>query len=235
MMSLALGSKTTPSSSSPFSHLSKLKYLYLRELEQLEYLPLEWLQNLTSLETLGIWDCCKMQVSMSPLFQHLTSLENLCIFHCKELISNENEDGTHCRGPTRFRHLSIVGVPNLVSLPRELRDVTTLQGLQIMDCPSLVSLPEWIGDLTSLQELGLVNCPNLISLPEGMRCLTSLRRLAIAECPCLEERCEQGMGEDWPKIAHVPNFRNGGDGHHKELTTSLTRQYFQVFKSLVRQ
>jgi hypothetical protein len=98
MMSLAPRSKTTPSSSSPLSHLSKLKYLYLRELEQLEYLPLEWLQNLTSLETLGIWDCCKMQLSMSPLFQHLSSLEKLCIFRCKELISSENEDGTHCLG-----------------------------------------------------------------------------------------------------------------------------------------
>ncbi|XP_059450856.1 putative disease resistance protein RGA1 [Corylus avellana] len=222
MMSL-----TTSSSSSPLSDLSKLKYLYLEELEELEYLPLEWLQNLTSLETLGFWNCCKMRISMSPLFQHLTSLENLCICCCKELISNENEDGTHCLGPTTFGHLAIIGVPNLVSLPRELRDVTTLQGIQIMDCPSLVSLPEWIGDLTSLQELGVVNCPNLMSLPEGMRRLTSLRRLTIAECPCLEERCEQGTGEDWPKIAHVPNFQNGGDGYRKEWGASLIRQTFE--------
>jgi hypothetical protein len=196
------------------------------ELEQLEYLPLEWLQNLTSLESLWIWDCCKIRISMSPLFQHLTSLENLSILGCKELISNENEDGAHGLGPTRFGHLSIKDVPNLVSLPRELRDVTTLQGLQIMDCPSLVSLPEWIGDLTSLQELGLINCPNLISLPEGMRRLTSLRRLTIAECPCLEERCEQGTGEDWPKIAHVPNFRNGGDGNLEEWKASQASPIF---------
>ena len=153
-----------------------------------------------------------MQISMSPLFQHLISLENLSILCCKELISNENEDGTHCLGPTRFGHLSVVGVPKFVSLPRELKDVTTLKGLQIMNCPSLVSLPEWIGDLTSLQELGVINCPNLLSLLEGMRRLTSLHHLTIAECPGLEERCEQGTGEDWPKIAHIPNFRNGSDG-----------------------
>ncbi|XP_059450862.1 putative disease resistance protein RGA3 [Corylus avellana] len=219
---------TISSSSSPFSDLSKLKHLYLEELEELEYLPLEWLQNLTSLEALGIWDCRKMRVSISPLFQHLTSLENLSILRCKELISNENEDGAHGLGPTRFGHLSIVGVPNLVSLPRELRDVTTLQGIQIMDCPSLVSLPEWIGDLTSLKELGVVNCPNLMSLPEGMCRLTSLRRLTIAECPCLEERCEQGTGEDWPKIAHVPNFRNGGDGNRKEWGASLIHQTLKM-------
>ncbi|XP_059450847.1 putative disease resistance protein RGA1 [Corylus avellana] len=211
MMSL-----TRPSSSSPLSDLSKLKYLYLMELEQLEYVPLEWLQNLTSLETLKIWNCCK---TMSPLFQHLTSLKNLCIFRCKELISNKNEDGAHGLGPTRFGHLSIVGVPNLVSLPRELRDVTTLQGLQIMDFPSLVSFPEWIGDLTSLQELGVVNCLNLISLPEGMCRLT--------ECPWLEERCEQGRGVDWPKIAHILNFRIGGDGHCKEWTANQSHQFLE--------
>ncbi|XP_059450875.1 putative disease resistance protein RGA4 [Corylus avellana] len=228
MMSLALGTKTTPSSSSPFSDLSKLKYLYLVELEEVEYLPLEWLQNLTSLETLKIWNCSKMQISLSPLFQHLTSLENLSILGCKELISNDNEDGAHGLGPTRFGHLSIVGVLNLVSLPRKLKDVTTLQGLQIMYCPSLVSLPEWIGDLTSLQELEVVNCPNLTSLPEGMRRLTSLRRLRIAECHRLEVRCVQGTGEDWPKIAHVPNFHNGGDGHLKEWIASQTRQYVEV-------
>ncbi|XP_059451872.1 putative disease resistance protein RGA3 isoform X1 [Corylus avellana] len=227
IMPLATGNKTTPSSSSLLSDLSKLKHLYLVELEQLEYLPLEWLQNLTSLKTLGIWDCRKMRISISPLFQHLTSLENLSILRCKELINNENEDGAHGLGPTRFGHLSIVGIPNLVSLPRELRDVTTLQGLQIMDCPSLVSLPEWIGDLTSLQELEVINCPNLISFPEGMRRVTSLGRLTITECRCLEERCEQGTGEDWPKTAHVPNFHNGGDGHLKDWKASQTRQMYQ--------
>jgi hypothetical protein len=235
MISLAPGSKTTPSSSSPLFDLSKLKYLFLKKLEQLEYLPLKWLQNLTSLETLKIWKCSKMRISMSPLFQHLTSLENMSILHYEELIRNENGDGTHCLGPTRFCHLSVVGIPNLVSLPRELKDVTTLQGLQIMDYPSLVSLPEWIGDLTSLQELGVVNCPNLLSLPKGMHCLTSLHRFTNAECPCLEERCEQGTGEDWPKIAHIPNFRNGSDGYRQEWNTSQIRQYFQVFRSPIRQ
>jgi hypothetical protein len=41
-----------------------------------------------------------------------------------------------------------------------------------------------------------------------MHCLTSLRHLTIARCPRLEERCKEEIGEDWPKIAHIPNFSN---------------------------
>jgi Leucine-rich repeat (LRR) protein len=198
----------TPSSSSPFSTLSKLKYLCLSYLEQLEYLPEEWPQNLSSLEVLNIWACPKLKISMSPHFQHLAALEYMSIKYCKELISNEEEEGAQCLGPTTLRRLQIDSVTSLVSLPRELRHATALQWLEIWNCPSLVSLPEWIADLTSLQTLQIGNCYNLISLPEAMRRLTSLSRLTICECLRLEERCEEGIGEDWPKIAHIPNFSN---------------------------
>jgi Leucine-rich repeat (LRR) protein len=205
------GSQTTPSSSSLFSTLSKLKYLSLSFLEELEYLPEDWLQDLTSLEILSISDCPKLQISMSPLFQHLARLEYLKIENCEELISNEDEEGAQCLGPTLLRHLQIIQVRNLVSLPKELRHASALQLLNIEDCLSLESLPEWIADLTSLRRLQIYGCHNLISLPEGMHCLTSLHHLTIARCPRLEERCEEGTGEDWPKISQIPNFSNEWD------------------------
>jgi hypothetical protein len=54
MADVAPGSQTTPSSSSPFPTLSKLNHLSPYYLEELEYLPEEWLLNLTSLEILHI-------------------------------------------------------------------------------------------------------------------------------------------------------------------------------------
>jgi Leucine-rich repeat (LRR) protein len=177
----------------------------------IRYLLEEWLHNITSLEILNIRECPKLQISMSPLFQHLTALEDMEIDNCKELISNEDEEGVQCLGPTILRHLQIENITNLVSLSRELRNATALQWLDIINCPNLVSLPEWIADLTSLQTLQIRNCCNLMSLPEAMRRLTSLRRLTIFQCPGLDERCEEGIGEDWPKSAHIPNFSNQWD------------------------
>jgi len=99
----------------------------------------------------------------------------------QKIISNEV---AQCRGPTTLRHLRIENVKSLVSLPRELRHAPALQSLAIGYCPSLVSLPEWIADLPSFQTLKKYGCPRL------------------------EERCEEGTGEDWPKIAHIPNISN---------------------------
>jgi Leucine-rich repeat (LRR) protein/uridine kinase len=182
MGDVALGSQTTPSSSSPFSTLSKLKHLSLYFLEELEYMPVEWLQNLTSLEILNIWECPKLQISISPLFEHLAALEDMRISNCKKLISNEDEEGVQYLGRTTLRRLDIRNVKSLVSLPRELRHATALKWLEIENCPSLESLPEWIADLTSLQTLKIYCC----------------RRL--------EERCKERKGKDWLKIAHIPNF-----------------------------
>ena len=63
--------------------------------------------------------------------------------------------------------------------------------------------------LASLQIFGIGKCPKLLSLPEEMRHLTSLTRLMISGCPTLEERCNPETGEDWPKIAHIPNVDIG--------------------------
>uniref|UniRef100_A0A2N9GA38 Rx N-terminal domain-containing protein n=1 Tax=Fagus sylvatica TaxID=28930 RepID=A0A2N9GA38_FAGSY len=193
-----------PSSSSSSPPLSKLKSLTLEGIQDVESLPEELLQNLASLEYLRIWECPRLK-SLPRFMQHLTSLKVLDIRECEELdlFSEESDDGTQCVTTLQELHISVDH--RLITLPKWIGNVTPLQRLKIWFCPNLTSLPEGIGSLTSLQFLGIRGCPNLISLPEGIGNLTSLQKLVIINCPHLKERCQEGIGEDWHKIAHIPD------------------------------
>ncbi|KAM3326868.1 hypothetical protein P3S67_001994 [Capsicum chacoense] len=57
----------------------------------------------------------------------------------------------------------------------------------------------------------MIGSSMLTSLPEGMRSLTALQRLNISWCSSiLKQRCKKEVGEDWPKIAHIPSVDIGG-------------------------
>ncbi|XP_030946418.1 disease resistance protein RGA2-like [Quercus lobata] len=83
---------SSSSSSSSFSPpLSKLKKLQLSL--ELESLPEEWFKNLTSLETLIIWECPNL-TSLPEGMSHLTSLQRLEIWRCPQLKQRcEKENG----------------------------------------------------------------------------------------------------------------------------------------------
>ncbi|KAK4596262.1 hypothetical protein RGQ29_014341 [Quercus rubra] len=198
-----------PSSSSSCPPFSKLKHLSLSQMQDIESFPEYLLQNLTSLEYLEIWGCPRLK-SLSQFMQILTSLKKLQIGDCEEidLFNEESDDATQWIGNlTSLQTLEIDGLPNLTLLPEGIKNLTSLQRLKIDECPNLTSLTEGISNLTSLQNLAIRNCLNLTSLPKGICRLTSLQSLMISECPHLEKRCQEGIGEDWPNIAHIPNFQ----------------------------
>ena len=99
--------KMGAATTSTYFPLSQLQTLDLIEINDLESLPEEWLRNLVSLRLLHI-EWCDELVSF-PWIGILTSLQSLRILEC----------------------------PKLMSLPQEIRNLTSLKWLTIQDCPLL--------------------------------------------------------------------------------------------------
>jgi Leucine-rich repeat (LRR) protein len=169
---------STATASSSSTPLSKLKRLTLHYITDLVTLPL----------------------------QQLTSLQHLNLFNCPELEFANDEDEMQWQGLKSLFSLHFSGLPKLLSLPSGLQHATTLENLEIDNCENLTDLPDWIHNCKSLKAFEISQCSNLTSLPEGMGRLTSLQRLKIEDCPILLRRCKRDTGEDWAKIAHIPEL-----------------------------
>ncbi|XP_038896281.1 disease resistance protein RGA2-like [Benincasa hispida] len=134
-------------------------------------------------------------------YENLTSLHLVFVSNLEYLP----ECWQHYMKP--LQHLSLDSCENLKSLPEWIGNLTSLTELYIRNCEKLTSLPHGIGNLNSLTRLGIDSCRNLASLPEGIRHIPNLKCLDIVECPILEKSCKEDTGEDWPKIAHIPDLR----------------------------
>jgi Leucine-rich repeat (LRR) protein len=204
MMNMAAPQRptSTATDSSSFTPLSKLKSISFVYIEDLETLPL---QNLTSLVHLRIHGCNRLK-SLSQGVKHLTALQDLVLENCRDLELGNDEDGMQWQDLKSLLFVHFIFLPKLESLPSWLQHATSLQELEIADCENLTAIPEWIHKCTSLEVVAITQCWILASLPEGMRRLKSLRMLFIWNCPLLWKRCKRNLGEDWAKIAHIPEL-----------------------------
>ncbi|KAK2992845.1 hypothetical protein RJ640_019327 [Escallonia rubra] len=191
-----------------FGNLISLRCLSLTTRDR--FLPLNVFQRLACLRTLRIEDCCNLEclfqtkgnrtqgipcglrnltisscdnLGSSPGLPYLTRLECLTLSYCRKLDLNMDEESIREHGG----------------------DLTSLQLLDIFSLPNLVTFPQWLvpSAANTLKHLYLQFCENLMSLPEG---LYALKNVVIVLCPQLEERLLRETGEDWHKIAHVPEI-----------------------------
>ncbi|KAK4728186.1 hypothetical protein R3W88_021174 [Solanum pinnatisectum] len=133
----------------------------------------------------------------------LRALTSLNIISNKEATSLPEE---MFKSLANLKYLTIFEFENLKELPTSLASLNALKHLAIIVCDALKSLPkEGVKGITSLTQLSITDCKMLKCLPEGLQHLTALTNLSFRECPTLAKRCEKGIGEDWYKIAHIPD------------------------------
>ncbi|KAL4601058.1 hypothetical protein ACB092_11G244200, partial [Castanea dentata] len=182
----------------PLQQTICLRSMKFGNLQKLESLP-AGLQHVVTLKDLYIKDCPNLISFPDNGISCLKSLGKLRIRDFPNLTTFPEISQL-----TSLKELEITKCPNLTSLPDGISCLRSLRSLTFEDFPNLMNFPVSISNLTSLEKLRIGFCPNLTSLPNEMPCLKSLKLLRILGCPLLEEKCKRGIGEDWPKIAHIP-------------------------------
>jgi len=143
-------------------------------------------------------------IKKKGVLDNLSALKTLKIYYCRKLESLPEEG---LRNLNSLEVLEIRGCPRLNSLPMDgLCGLSSLRKLSVKCCDKFTSLSEGVRHLTALEYLELGFCPELNSLPGSIQHLTSLQYLFIFCCPNLKKRWEKDLGEDWPKIAHIPDI-----------------------------
>ncbi|KAG5588262.1 hypothetical protein H5410_048696 [Solanum commersonii] len=186
------------------SPLCDLNNLTLGSVDGLATMPEDVFKSLVSLQSLSIRRCRNL-VSLSTCLTHLNSLEFLCIDNCPQLDLSSYE-AMQFQAPGNLSTFRVLRLDKLTTLPVWLQHFSgTLKSIDIWICPNFATIPEWIGDLISLNQLEIDGSPMLTSLPEGMRSLAALQMLIVKRgLSILKQRCQEEVGEDWPKIAHIP-------------------------------
>ncbi|KAI8019693.1 putative disease resistance protein RGA3 [Camellia lanceoleosa] len=180
------------------------------------------------LRVIHITDCPKLS------FPHLSAPKEL------SLVGESTMGLNSISNLSSLTSLTIGYNDETVCFPKEfLRNLTLLESLVIEYCYELKVFPGDLASLVTLKSLKIERCPKLESLPEeGLRGLESLQSLHIIDCRELKRRCEKGKGEDWYKIAHIPEITveksSSAEGERlKEAIKSLSTLGYELLSYFI--
>ncbi|XP_044508348.1 putative disease resistance protein RGA3 isoform X3 [Mangifera indica] len=135
-------------------NLKHLRYLSLSFNPKIKKLPSS-IFKLQSLQYLSLRDCERLE-ELSRDVKYLISLRALVLTTVQEHLPN---NGIGCLNSLRF--LIIDNCSKLEYLCEDIGRLRVIRRLYICKCPSLISLPRGVRSLSSLEELRLVDCVRL--------------------------------------------------------------------------
>ncbi|GLT32413.1 hypothetical protein SLA2020_070830 [Shorea laevis] len=200
-------------------HFTALKQLTILNFNGVEAFP-EWLGDLSSLVSLSIVSCNKLNRIPKECLATLTRLKRLRMgpFY-SELEGFPGLTSIHHLHAS-LEDLELVGWDKLKSLPDQLRHLTALKELRMVSFTGVEALPEWLGNLSSLTSLSINRRNKLKSIPE--ECLGRLT--------CLKELW---MGPFWSELEEYPGLTSI---HHLHASLKyLTLEGWDKLKALPHQ
>ncbi|PIA28364.1 hypothetical protein AQUCO_07100030v1 [Aquilegia coerulea] len=192
--------------------------------------PMQFLRNLTALQTLGIHN--NKESILSDEIENLTVLKSLKIIECEKLISLPEEGlqkltSLNLNSFRIFRCNSIKSLPAMGKMIQQgmmmKSSCCSLVSLEIDYCSSLTSVSEGLEYLTSLEQLEIRYCDELQLKREDfqhlnyVRNLTELQSLRIQQCDELELKKEdfhhltslRHLNLSYlPKLTSIPDVQN---------------------------
>ncbi|PNX78650.1 LRR and NB-ARC domain disease resistance protein [Trifolium pratense] len=174
------------------------KSLRIVDCENLTFLPPETWRNYTSLVYLDLENSCDV-LTCFPL-DGFPALQDLSIQDCKSLESIFISE-TSSSQSSMLRKLTLHSCNALISLPKQMDTLTTLEELLVSNCDTLRSLPG-LDTLTSLKSLHLWGPQELM--------------LSFSEGPCLPPNL-QSIYIESPRIT-VPPMTEWGFQRLKDLS-----------------